>query len=283
MPRRETKTKQHRLDSRLVWLRDPLFAFLLIGIGVFAVSVWLRGGDDRVIVVPQAQVDRLATLWETQMGRPPSDSELTALIDDHVREEIMVREATRLGLDQEDAIIRRRLAQKLSFLTEDIATLEPPTEEELKGYFADKKERYATPAVVTFSHIYFSPDRREDAAADAKAALANRDPEAWRKTGDPFMLGRTYAHASLKRVERDFGADFLKGLEKLPPSGGWQGPVQSAYGFHLLRIDAKSPALGANYESVATRVAADFDAERRAVANKAYFEDLKAQYTVRLP
>ena len=274
MPRKEVKTTRHLLDSRLDWLRDPLFAFLLIGVAVFAVSAWLRGGDDRVIAIPQAQVDRLSMLWETQMGRPPSDSELTALIDDHVREEVMVREAMRLGLDQEDAIIRRRLAQKLSFLTEDIATLEPPTEEELKGYFADNKERYATPAVVTFSHIYFSPDRREDAAADAKAALASLDPEAWRKTGDPFMLGRTYAHASLKRVERDFGADFLDGLEKLPPSGDWQGPVQSAYGFHLLRIDAKSPALGAGYESVATRVGVDFDAERRAVANKAYFDDL---------
>ena len=283
MPRKEVKTTRHLLDSRLDWLRDPLFAFLLIGVAVFAVSAWLRGGDDRVIAIPQAQVDRLSMLWETQMGRPPSDSELTALIDDHVREEVMVREAMRLGLDQEDAIIRRRLAQKLSFLTEDIATLEPPTEEELKGYFADNKERYATPAVVTFSHIYFSPDRREDAAADAKAALASLDPEAWRKTGDPFMLGRTYAHASLKRVERDFGADFLDGLEKLPPSGDWQGPVQSAYGFHLLRIDAKSPALGAGYESVATRVGVDFDAERHAVANKAYFDDLKAQYTVRLP
>ena len=283
MPRREAKTGQHLFDSLRDWLRDPLFAFLLIGAAVFAASAWLRGGDDRVIVIPQAQVDRLATLWETQMGRPPSDSELTALVDDHVREEVMVREARRLGLDQEDAIIRRRLAQKLTFLTEDVATLKPPTEEELRGYFADNKERYATPAVVTFSHIYFSPDRRADATADAKAALANLDPEAWRKTGDPFMLGRTYAHAGLKRVGRDFGPDFLNGLEKLSPSGDWQGPIQSAYGLHLLRLDAKSPALGADYESVATRVAADFDAERRAVANKAYFDDLKAQYSVRLP
>ena len=283
MPRREAKTGQHLFDSLRDWLRDPLFAFLLIGVAVFAASAWLRGGDDRLIVIHQAQVDRLATLWETQTGRPPSDRELTALIDDHVREEVMVREATRLGLDQEDAIIRRRLAQKLTFLTEDVATLEPPTEEELRGYFVANKERYATPAVVTFSHIYFSPDRRADAAADAKAALADLDPEAWRKTGDPFMLGRTYTHAGLKRVERDFGADFIAGLAKLSTGGDWQGPIQSAYGLHLLRLDAKSPPLGADYESVATRVAADFDADRRSVANKAHFDDLKAQYSVRLP
>ena len=109
------------------WSRDPLLVFVLIGAAIFGADAWLGGDvDDRVIVVPQTQVDRLATLWETQMGRPPSATELDALIDDHVREEVMVREAQRLRLDEDDAIIRRRLAQKLSFLTEDVATLDPP-------------------------------------------------------------------------------------------------------------------------------------------------------------
>ena len=265
------------------WARDPLLVFLLIGAAIFAADTWLGGDDDRVIVVPQTQIDRLATLWETQMGRPPRAGELDALIDDHVREEVMVREAQRLSLDEDDAIIRRRLAQKLSFLTEDVATLAPPEADELLAYFEDNRSRYATPAVATFSHIYFSPDRREDALADARRALGVIDPEAWRKAGDPFMLGRTYAHASLSRIERDFGSDFRAALDRLAPSPDWQGPVESAYGFHLLRVDAKSPALGADYESVAARVARDFDAARRAAANAAYFEDLKAQYTVVLP
>ena len=265
------------------WARDPLLVFLLIGAAIFAADTWLGGDDDRVIVVPQTQIDRLAMLWETQMGRPPRAGELDALIDDHVREEVMVREAQRLSLDEDDAIIRRRLAQKLSFLTEDVATLAPPEADELLAYFEDNRSRYATPAVATFSHIYFSPDRREDALADARRALGVIDPEAWRKAGDPFMLGRTYAHASLSRIERDFGSDFRAALDRLAPSPDWQGPVESAYGFHLLRVDAKSPALGADYESVAARVARDLDAARRAAANAAYFEDLKAQYTVVLP
>ena len=266
------------------WSRDPLLAFLLIGAVIFGADAWLGGdADNRVIVVPQAQVDRLATLWETQMGRPPSASELDALIDDHVREEVMVREAQRLRLDEDDAIIRRRLAQKLSFLTEDVATLEPPGADELMQYFDDNRARYATPAVATFSHIYFSPDRRDDAAGDARRALAVLDPGAWRKAGDPFMLGRTYAHASMSRIERDFGTDFLTALDALAPGPDWQGPIESAYGVHLVRLDAVSPALGADYASVAPRVARDFEAARRAAANAAYFEELKSQYTVIRP
>ena len=266
------------------WSRDPLLVFLLIGVAIFGAHAWLGGDtDDRVIVVPQTQVDRLAMLWETQMGQPPSASELDALIDDHVREEVMVREAQRLRLDEDDAIIRRRLAQKLSFLTEDVATLEPPGADELMQYFDDNRARYASPAVMTFSHVYFSPDRRDDAAGDARRTLKVLDPDAWRQAGDPFMLGRTYAHASTSRIERDFGTDFLAGLDGLAPGLDWQGPIESAYGFHLVRVDAKSPAVGADYASVASRVARDFDAARRAAANAAYFDDLMGQYTVIRP
>ena len=267
------------------WIRDPLVVFLGLGAAIFAIEQWVASAfdEDQVIVVGQADVDHIAALWQTQMGRPPTTSELDALLDDHVREEVMVREAKRLALDQDDAIIRRRLAQKLAFLTEDLATLAPPTEAALRTHFEANKDRYATPAVVTFSHIYFSPDRRDDPAGDAERGLATLDPDAWRKAGDPFMLGRTYAHASVSRIGRDFGSGFLAGLDALDVGPGWQGPIDSAYGSHLVRLDARTPALGADYESVAARVLRDYDAERRAAANAAHFEELKGRYEVVLP
>ena len=264
-------------------VRDPLFAFLLIGLAVFALQEFWRGDDSRTIVVSAAQQDRLAELWRAQTGRAPSPDELAALIEDHVREEILVREAKRLRLDDGDVIVRRRLAQKLSFLTEDVATLEAPGEDALLRYFEQNRSRYERPAVISFSHIYFSPDRRDDAGGDAERALAVLQPQAWRQTGDPFMLGRTYAHASLPRIRRDFGDAFAAQLQTLEVATHWQGPIQSGYGYHLLRVDAKTPALGADYASVAQRVAADFDADRRSEANRAHFEELRAQYRVELP
>ena len=263
--------------------RDPLFAFLLLGAAIFAVEAWWGGDDSRTIVVAAAELDRLGAMWAAQMGRKPSASELDGLLEEHIREEILVREAKRLRLDDGDVIVRRRLAQKLSFLTEDVAVLQAPEAAALKRFFKANQSRYGTPAVVTFSHIYFSPERREDAAGDALNALAGINPEAWRRTGDPFLLGRTYAHASLARVRSDFGAEFAERLAALEADAAWQGPLESGYGFHLVRIDAKSPARGADYESVAERVLADFDAERRAAANRAYFEDLRSEYTVVLP
>ena len=270
----------HRL---LRWLRDPLCLFLLIGAGVFVLHSLARQDETRVITVTAGQVDRFAALWRAQAGGEPSEAELQALIDDHVREEILVREARRLRLDEGDLIVRRRLAQKLSLLSDDVSHLAAADEAALTAYFEANRPRYETPAVVTFSHIYFSPDRREDAAAEAARVLAALDPDGWRTAGDPFMLGRAYAYANPLRVRKDFGDDFAAAVMAMPDDGAWRGPVESGYGFHLVRVDAHTPAQGADYASVASRVAADFDEERRQEAARAYFENLKASYTVVLP
>ena len=267
----------------LRWLRDPLCLFLLIGAGVFVLHGLARQDETLVITVTAAQVDRFAALWRAQTGRAPSEAELQALIDDHVREEILVREARRLRLDEGDVIVRRRLAQKLALLSDDVSHLAAADEAALTAYFEANRQRYETPAVVTFSHIYFSPDRREDAAADAARVLATLAPEAWRTAGDPFMLGRTYAYANPLRVQKDFGDDFAAAVMAMPADSAWRGPVQSGYGFHLVRVDAHTPAQGADYASVASRVAADFNEQRRQEAARAYFENLKASYTVVRP
>ena len=268
------------------WLKDPLFAFLLIGAGVFAVeSAWRAAQRDAeyTIVVPPAESRRIAALWQTQTGRAPTPSELQGLLEEHVREEILVREAKRLRLDEGDAIVRRRLVQKLAFLTDDLAIGEAVDEAALRRYFEDNRERFETPAVVTFSHIYFSPEQRADARADAERALAALDAEAWRSAGDPFMLGRTYAHASLERVRKDFGDEFAAAVASRPAEGAWRGPLRSTYGQHLVRVDANTPARSPDYAAAKQRVVAEFDAERRAAANREYFEELRARYTVETP
>ena len=262
------------------WLRDPLAIFLAIGLAVFALERAWRTDESQTIVVTAAQQEQMAELWAAQAGRAPTEAERRSLVADHVREEMLVREAKRLRLDQNDVIVRRRLAQKLTFIAEDVAALVPAEEAELRRHYAANPERYATPAVVSFSHIYFSPDQRANASAEAAAALAALVPEAWRTTGDPFLLGRSYRYASAARVRQDFGEAFAAALLAVPADSTWRGPVESAYGFHLVRVDARQAASAPTYEAVAERVVADYDAERRAEANRAYFEELQAQYTV---
>ena len=265
------------------FLRDPLFAFVLLGGAVFLADVlWQEGASDAVVVT-QGDVDLLAELWSSRMGRPPTAEELDGLVDTHVTEEVMVREARRLGLDRSDPIIRRRLAQKLTFLVEDLAALEPPEERELQTWFEARRDDYESRGTVTFDHIYFRGNGGEEAAQAAGSALEDAEAGRWRELGDPSLLARTYKAASREGVCGDFGPGFCNALDALPVAPTWQGPVTSTYGSHLVRVLKRTPAGVPDYESVRERVFADYQQELRNQAGAELLEELHERYQVQLP
>lgn len=262
-------------------LREPLLYFLLAGAVLFLLAGRF-GGDARPrIVVGDAERTRLADQWQAQMGRPPTAAELDALVDQWIREEIYYREALAMGLDDGDVVIRRRLAQKLSFLTEDMATAGPVDEETLRRYHEAHPERYREPVRFSFVHRYFSSDR-DDAEADARAALATIEaaegggavPE-----GDPFVLQQAYLERSGRQISELFGREFTAALERLP-TGTWQGPVPSAYGWHLVKVEQRRPSRQQSFDEVADRVAADFRQQQRREAADAYYRSLRERYEI---
>ncbi|HEY5645180.1 MAG TPA: peptidylprolyl isomerase [Pseudomonadales bacterium] len=260
------------------YLKDPLVIFLVFGLLIFAGERWLSGGEgDYRIDVTVGQQNRMFDQWQAQMGRPPTAEEATGLLDQWLREEIFYREAKKLGLDQDDTIIRRRLAQKLTFLNEDLANAEDPTEAELAAYFQANAVDYRIAERFSFEHRYFSSDRRRDAQADARSALA--DPAV---TGDPFILQRGYADRSAREIADLFGTDFAEGLAALDADrpSEWQGPVPSAYGWHLVRISARTPEREPVMAEVLQAVRRDFLQARRRDANEAFYQALRDRYEV---
>ncbi|MDA1073487.1 MAG: peptidylprolyl isomerase [Proteobacteria bacterium] len=260
------------------WIKDPLVIFLLAGAALFALNAWWDAdASDNLIEVTDAQINRLQDQWQAQMGREPTSEELNNLIDQFISEEVYYREAMRLNLDTNDTIIRRRLVQKLTFLTEDIATAVAPADETLQAYFAANAERYRLPLRVSFTHRYFSSDRRENAQADAGLAVADESI-----VGDPFMLQRSYAQRSLKQVEDQFGSAFADGVETLPV-GVWAGPVQSAYGWHAVKLERLIESELPSYTSIENNVLSDWQRDQREAANSAYYESLLSRYEIRRP
>ncbi len=282
-------------DTRIArFVRDPLFVFLLIGVGVFAFDRMAGGvldGEGRSVVVTRAQVLRLADLWSAQVGRLPTPAELDSLIEDHVREEILVREAVRMGLDRDDTIVRRRLAQKMSFVLEDTTIPDELTDAEVAQYFSENADRYGDPGRYTLRHVYVSPDRRgsdEAALAAATEILEQLQAEGgsaapqntlWRGLGDPFMLRREYGRRTATDLVELFGGAFVGSLDSLP-LGEWAGPVESAYGYHLVRLSARTEARPAVLDDVRRRVVQDARREARDAANRAAHDRLREQYDV---
>ncbi len=258
--------------------------FLILGAGVFALHAWLGDDPSETILVSKADQSRLEQLWQTQALRPATRAELEALIADHVREEILVREARRLGLEVDDVIIRRRLAQKMSFLLEDTETRESRTEAELERYFEANRDDYREPRRTSFQHVFFAIEPRDgetsgrDRAQQALVQL-QEDARDWRALGDPFMLNREYAARTDTEIDGLFGAGFAQRLASLPV-GSWQPPIPSALGLHDVRVVAREEQEAPEFASVRGEVAQRFMANRQSEANARAYARVAEKYNV---
>jgi hypothetical protein len=274
-------------------LREPLLHFLLIGAALFAVyHLWprdTRAGDvsNRIVLTPD-DLRQLSVTWLAQGRPPPTAEQMQNLVEARVQEEILYREALAMGLDKNDTIVKRRLAQKMEFLFEDVAALRDPTRDELTDFFAKHAERFALPARVTFQHLYFSPDRRgANARRDAESALAKlggkgaESPGA-RALGDPFMFESYYGDRSFDQLAKDFGPGFARALLGTAV-GSWQGPIESGYGWHLVFVDSITPSHAPDFEAVELDVKNEWIEAQRADVRKRAYAAMRAHYEIELP
>ena len=276
------------------WLREPLLHFLLIGLVMFIVYHALHpnsGQGDRLsrIELTADDLRQLEVAWAAKWQRPPGPEELRNLVAAKVKEEILYREGLALGLDKEDTIVKRRLAQKVEFLSEDVSTRRDPGVKELKAWFEKNASHFALPSRVTFRHLYFSFDRRGDhTCADATRALAKlagqpADSPATVNLADPFMYQSYYADRTPEYVANVFGTKFAQALAQLKPAASWQGPIESGFGWHLVWVDSLTPGRVPDFEEVEQEVNNEWLAEQRAAARQKAFEAMKSRYEVILP
>lgn len=271
-------------------LSEPLLHFFVVGVLVFGAYRFFnpeseQAADPQRIELTENDIQQLTISWLAQ-GRPqPSPDELRSLVDQKITEEILSREAVALGLDQDDQIIKRRLAQKMDFLAADLAALEDPTDAQLADWYSKNSDRFALPPHASFRHLYFSPDKRggtaRDDAAAALAAIAGKPADAPENQAlaDPFMLRNFYGDATPAQTAKEFGPAFAETLFGMKP-GAWRGPVQSGYGWHLVWVESIEPGRVPLYEEVKPNVkAAWLDARYQEVKRNA-LEEMRSRYTV---
>ena len=269
------------------WLGEPLLHFLLIGVSIFLLYSLQNEGydnDNNQIVITKGSIDRLISLWEKKRQRPPTQTELKGMIEQQIHEEVMYREALTMGLDKNDAIVRKRLAQKVEFISSDIAAMAEPSDEELKRFLNTHHKKFEIPASLSFEHIYFNPDKRnaqtEPDALMLLGELKLSDVTVETHTaGDSFMMGQQYDEITEYGVSRIFGQDFAAELLTLDV-GNWQGPVRSGYGTHLIRISSKTPAQAVKLNTVRDKVRDEWQAEQRQSMNKIFYESLRQRYDI---
>jgi peptidyl-prolyl cis-trans isomerase C len=269
--------------------KEPLIQFLLLGACIYGAYALYGAPDedsgDRTVLVDTARIGGFVSGWQSRFNRPPTDQELDGMISQFVREDIFYREAVAMGLDEDDTITRRRMAQKLEFLTKDIARLKEPAEGELEQYFEDNKALYREPDLITFSHVFLDPDKRDETTLDDAAALlaeleAAGEPDAETlNAGDRFMLQSYYPEKSELDVRRQLGSGFAESVMQLEP-GQWHGPVLSGYGVHLVYVHDFRAAPAPVFADVEEYVLENWKEVQQEEFNEQYFESLKSRYDI---
>jgi len=267
-------------------LKEPLLHFLVLGALLFAVYSWLNRSlpDNKsaagTVRITSNEIAWLKETWSRQWQREPTRDELRGLVTDFLKEELLAREARALGLDQNDTIVRRRLAQKLEFLVQDTSRLAEPTEEDLRRFYEANPERFQTDAHISFTHVFFSREKRANAATEAKAALSDLSRGANPADfGDRLLVDSEVVDADMQSVAGQFGREFADAVFTLKP-GAWNGPIESGYGLHLVRVSEVKPANRREFSQVKTQVLERWREQRQREDNEKYFASLLKKYDV---
>ena len=256
-------------------MKYKVLIFFIIGICLYLVDTAMSADEDKNIFISDQEILSLISAWKSQVGRDPTDDELARIINNLIDEEILYREALLLGLDQEDTIIKRRLAQKISFLKEE-SIPEIPTTEELKKYYENNKEKYYIEPSFTFTHYYFS-ENNNSLERSKQALKALQDSS--KVKSDPFYLGKTFANEPLRNIKTNFGESFS--IELMTADlAVWNGPFESTYGHHIVYINSVNPGYIPEIQEVLRQVEVDFLQIKREQAVKGFLNNIRSEYTI---
>lgn len=307
----------------------PPFHFLLIGVLLFCANEWLAArsgaGDRETIEITAAQIDSVRLEWMRRNKVAPTPTEEGALIDRMIDEEILFREALRIGLDRSSAVVRRRLTQIASFVDLDpnaseeellseartlgldrddpvirrhlihmmrglylrAESLEWPTEGEFRAYVEQEPRRFMLPERIAFTHVYLSEDRRGAGMPEDAAQLLERlnsesvSPEGAAEQGDVFLRGHDFPLQTRRQVMRVFGPGFAEAVMEVEP-GIWSGPIESAYGLHLVWVKEKMDERMPEFEEVSKRAYREVVRLRGEERLRERLEVLRGSYLIRI-
>jgi hypothetical protein len=268
-------------------LREPLLHFLLLGIAIFASYGWVSkriSNEPGKIVITAGQIASTAEGFTRTWRRPPTSEELEGLVQDQVREEVYYREALALGMDKDDVIIRRRLRQKMEFVTDDLVAEARPSDEELGAYLNTHAHLFLVNGKLTFTQVFLDPQKHGEYLTRDTTQLLTRLNQTGGKMdvaalGDALLLDHRFDGIPTSEIEKLFGDKFAAKVAELT-LGQWQGPIESGYGVHLVfvseRTEGRLPALGEIREAVQR----EWTNARRIEANEKLYRELLSRYRV---
>ncbi len=256
-------------------MKYKLSIFFIIGLTLYLIDIGLNSYDEKEIYISDQEIISLVTAWKSQVGRNPNDDEIARIINNLIEEEILYREALKLGLDREDRIIKRRLAQKISFLKQE-SIPDSPSNDDLIRYFNENNDRYFIDPKYTFSHYFFSSENSSiERSSQAYKDLLNSITI----HSDPFFLGKNFVDVSIKKIKSEFGENFSSNFINVELNQ-WIGPIESPFGQHIIFVTNYTDGYLPSIASVLKQVEVDFLQTQRDEAINDYLNQIRSEYKI---
>jgi parvulin-like peptidyl-prolyl isomerase len=262
-------------------IREPISMFLILGVVLFIVYDWATTYYDqknKQITVTESQLEVLKETFTKTWNREPTDQELNAQIENFIKDEIFYKEAVALGLDKSDIAVKRRLRQIMEMMMDDMATVYP-SEDQLKKYLSENPDKFRRDPTISFRHMYFSTENR-DLAVEVLGKLKDSLPVDEGKFDGLALIPNELTEEPYMAVERLFGKSFTEEIFKLKP-GGWQGPVESAYGYHLVYLSSMGEGYVPELSEIWDEVEREWSIERKMDVKERQYQRIKENYTIR--
>ena len=257
-------------------MKSKVLIFFLIGFALYLIDIGFNNDDIKSIYISDEEIKSLISAWESQVGRAPTEDEISRIINNLVEEEILYREALLLGLNEDDRIIKRRLAQKISFLKQE-SLPNKPKRKDLNAFFKRNKDKYYVEPVYSFTHLFFSSD--DNSQSRSQSAFNQVPDNILNVKSDPFFLGKNFADINLKEIENEFGNNFNIHFKE-SNLNKWSGPYASSFGHHIIFINNYRPGFYPPIDVVIDKVELDLLAEKKDGAISNFIEDVRSEYTV---
>ena len=270
------------MKNRLVKIiKEPILLFLLLGLvmyWVYTFSVGFIDSSERQILVTETQVKMLNETFQKTWNRLPTESEIQAQIENLIKDEVFFREAVAMGLDKSDPAVKRRLRQIIELMMDDLAVVYP-SEDQLTRYLLEHADKFQEDATISFQQVYFPIDRKQD-AENHLDKLKNNLPLDETSISSLSLIPGVFRDEPQFSIQRQFGENFAQEVFELE-TGSWQGPVESAYGWHLVFISEIIPGYIPDLEDIWDEVEREWSLELRNEKKEQQYQKMKSQYEVK--
>jgi hypothetical protein len=266
------------------FLREPFFHFIVIGMALFFLYGLVNKNIDSkdTILITDFDLENIISSFEMQWKRNPTEQELQSIINQNIKQEVFYKEALKMNLDHNDEIIKRRLSQKMQFLSNDIAALSEPTDDLLKAYYKENSDKYLTPTTYTLYQITFSPDERKNNYTDASEILKQFSDASFddmQLKGDKLPFSYFFEDVNANELGLQLGSKFPDEL-KSQEINKWVGPIQSGFGYHLVYITNKVEPFVPEFEMVKKEVLRNYEYDKQIETNELIYQELKKAYDI---